>query len=242
MNRNASTARDPIARCFYFLSLLEGIKVEEWVEHKESWLLEVESDPSVLSPGKSAWDILEQDFQKSFVDYAERERAFDDIQKLKMKEAKVDEYIATFESLGRRAGMDLDDPSALRMFARGLPRKFAEACIHMECPEIFEQWAKAARRQHESAILRNWYLLSNDDGPSQSSAPQRNTSTCCSTKSHDRWGETTISTGGAMLQMFGARIHRPQLPRSIIRRALGANPNRRNAENSTPTNSTKKTR
>ena len=73
--------------------------------------------------------------------------------------------------------MDLDDPSALRMFARGLPRKFAEACIHMECPEIFEQWAKAARRQHESAILRNWYLLSNDDGPSQSSAPQRNTST-----------------------------------------------------------------
>jgi hypothetical protein len=154
MNHNTFIARDPIARCLYFFSLLKGPEAELWVERNDSWLLEVESGPSLLA-GKSAWDILEEDFKKSFIDYAGPERAFMDIQKLKMKEDKVDEYIATFKSLGRRAGMNLDDPSALRMFARGLPRKLAEACIYKENPENFEQWAKGAQRQHKCAILRD---------------------------------------------------------------------------------------
>jgi hypothetical protein len=89
-----------------------------------------------------------------------------------MKEGKVDEYISTFELLGQRSGMDLDGPSALLMFARGLPQKLAEACIDEENPENFEQWAKAAQRQQ-----RNWRLFSKYDGPSQSRAPQRSTST-----------------------------------------------------------------
>ena len=132
MNRNAFIARDPIAHCLYFFSLLKGPEAELWVERNDSWLLEVESDPSLLT-GKSAWDILEEDFKKSFVNYAGPERAFMDIQKLKMKEDKVDEHITTFKSLGRHAGMNLDNPSALQMFARGLPRKLADTTPPTTC-------------------------------------------------------------------------------------------------------------
>jgi hypothetical protein len=98
-----------------------------------------------------AWDALEAEFKWAFVDYTEHERAQDELRKLKMKDNNVDEYIAAFQLLGYRVNMNLDDPSALRLFARGLPRGLADACIDNDSPENFEQWTNAAQRQH-----RNW--------------------------------------------------------------------------------------
>jgi hypothetical protein len=68
-----------------------------------------------------------------------------------MTNENVDQYIADFERLGHRAGLDLDDLMALRLFARGLPVGLADSCIDIENPETFEQWTKATQRHH-----RNW--------------------------------------------------------------------------------------
>ena len=67
-------------------------------------------------------------------------------------ERLVGQYIASFESMGHCAGVDLNDPSNLRTFkfAKGLPRKLAESCIDIEGPETFAQWALAAQNQ------KNW--------------------------------------------------------------------------------------
>jgi hypothetical protein len=68
-----------------------------------------------------------------------------------MTNENVDQYIADFECLGHHAGLDLDDPMALCLFAQGLPIGLTDSCINIENPETFEQWTKAAQRHH-----RNW--------------------------------------------------------------------------------------
>ena len=50
--------------------------------------------------------------------------------------------------------MDLNDPVALRLFARGLPNPLADACIDLDGPESFEQWRNAAQRQHRAWLKK----------------------------------------------------------------------------------------
>jgi hypothetical protein len=73
------------------------------------------------------------------VDYAQQEKAHDQLQKLKMVSGNIDEYISEFQMLGHQANMDLDEVTALRLFARGLPAQLADACIDLDGPELFEQ-------------------------------------------------------------------------------------------------------
>src|SRR5712691_9833791 len=120
MNNDATIAHDPIKKCGYFLSLIEGPKVEGWTERMYEWLDVVHTTPCLLL-GCTPWQVMECEFKDAFTDYAEHERAQDNMKKLKMKEGKIDKYIATFERLAHCAGVDPDDPSNLCTFAQGQP-------------------------------------------------------------------------------------------------------------------------
>ena len=169
MNDGATISRNPIKRCAYFLSLIEGSKVEGWTDRSYEWLDKVQNGKTTIPFDMTAWEVLERDFRNAFVDYAEHERAADDLKRLKMKEGRIDEYIAAFERLGHRANADLDDPLNLRLFARGLPKALCDICIDIDSPETFEQWANAAQRHQ-----RNWLrkqAIKDEYGSSQ--PPQR---------------------------------------------------------------------
>jgi hypothetical protein len=100
----------------FFLSLMDGPKVEGWMQCTYDWLNQVEADPSQLPFKMTAWQALEADFKQLFINYMEHKHMQDELRKLKMKDSNVDEYIAAFQLLGHCAGMNLDDPSALRLF------------------------------------------------------------------------------------------------------------------------------
>ena len=70
-----------------------------------------------------------QNFLDAFTNHAEREQAQNALKNLKMKEGKIDEYIADFERLAHHAGIDLDDPSNMRTFAQGLPGPLVETTL-----------------------------------------------------------------------------------------------------------------
>jgi len=53
-----------------------------------------------------------------------------------------------------RAHMNLNNPTALQLFACGLPNTLADVCIDRENPESFEQWAKATQRQHRNFLKK----------------------------------------------------------------------------------------
>jgi hypothetical protein len=93
----------------------------------------------------------------------EHEHVQDELRKLKIKDSNVDEYIAAFQLLGHCAGMNLDDPSALRLFACRLQKSLADSCININSPENFEQWANAAQHHHwnylkKLAVHHNYML------------------------------------------------------------------------------------
>jgi len=167
MNNDATIARDSIKKCGYFLSLIEGSKVEGWTERMYEWLDAVHTNPHLLF-GCTPWQEMEREFKDAFTDYAEHERAQDEMKKLKMKEGRIDEYIATFERLAHRAGVDPNDPSNLRTFAQGLPHPLVEVIIRNDSPENFQQWATSAQRQQ-----RNWLRIQSFKNSYGSPSPQR---------------------------------------------------------------------
>jgi len=71
-----------------------------------------------------------------------------------MISGNINEYISEFQMLGHQASMDLDEVTALRLFARGLPEKLADACIDLDGPESFEQWRNSAQRQHRAWLKK----------------------------------------------------------------------------------------
>jgi hypothetical protein len=154
MNHHATIMQDPYMKSAFFLSLMDGPKVEGWMQRTYDWLNQVEADPSQLPFKMTTWQALEANFKRSFVDYAEHECMQDELRKLKMKDSNVDEYIAAFQLLGHRTGMNLDDPSTLRLFTHELPKSLADSCINIDLLENFEQWANAAQCHHQNYLKK----------------------------------------------------------------------------------------
>src|SRR5260221_4088464 len=147
LNRTATVAKDPFKKCAYFLSLLEGDKTQGWVAGQNDWLEYVEQDPDELPRRMNAWQVMQEEFKKAFINYASKEQSYDQLSKLRMKGSEVDEYIATFAKLAREAGVFIKDTKMLRMFSKGLPTQLCDAILQHDDPDTFEQWTKAAQNR-----------------------------------------------------------------------------------------------
>jgi hypothetical protein len=170
INRDADIAKDPFKKCNYFLAFFTGPDTEGWVDQQDDWLIKVDRDPSILPWRMDEWDVMEQEFKKAFVDYAEHEKANDDLRKLKMKDGNVDAYIARFSQLAHRGGHNVNEPELLRLFAIGLPAPQANACIDQQDPETFEEWTHAAQR-NQKVWLKNRASKGSLDRPRVSETP-----------------------------------------------------------------------
>ena len=89
-----------------------------------------------------------------------------------MKDGNVDQYIAEFQELADRGNLDVDEPSNLRLFARGLPTGLAETCIDLMRPQNFEQWTHAAQENQRAWLQKQ--ALKKDYGVPQASNRQGN--------------------------------------------------------------------
>lgn len=149
LNSNTRIGRDPFMRAAYFLNSLRGrrstIQYFKYRNHK--WYFEVKSNPNVLPEGKNVWEALEEDFKESFEDCLGPTKAWAELEKIRMKEDRLDEYIAKFQRLAHRAGCEPIQGPTIRYFIRGLPRELVEACVH-ENPKTFDQWVSAVRREY----------------------------------------------------------------------------------------------
>jgi len=168
MNDGATITQNNIKKCTYFLSLLEGPQVDGWSEMKYDWLDAIKKDPRILMGG-SPWEVMMQDFLDAFTNFAKREQAQNALKQWKMKEGKIDKYIASFECLAHRAGVDLDDLSNMCMFVQGLPGPLVETVLRLEDPQNYVQWREAAQR-HQHTWLK---IQSYKGNYSQSQPPNR---------------------------------------------------------------------
>jgi hypothetical protein len=169
INREADIAKDPFLKSNYFLAFFTGPDTEGWVEQQDDWLASVDRDPTILPWRMNEWDIMEREFKKAFVDYAEHEKANEDLRKLRMKDGNVDAYIARFSQLAHRGGHNVNEPELLRLFAQGLPTPLANSCLEQQDPDTFDEWTHAAQRNQKVWLKKQ--SLKGVFGPTQN---QRN--------------------------------------------------------------------
>ena len=112
LNHTATLIRDPMKCASLFLGLLEG-KALAWANKISVWLKDVRDGRETLPFGYDVWQVVEREFRKNFTDFADADKAYREIEKLKMTEGRLDEYVSNFQDLAACAGMDLSAPNTM---------------------------------------------------------------------------------------------------------------------------------
>ena len=169
LNHTATLIRDPMKRASLFLGLLEG-KALAWANKISVWLKDVRDGRETLPFGYDVWQIVEREFRENFTDFADADKAYRELEKLKMTKGRLDEYISNFQDLAACAGMDLSAPNMMNTFAKGLQGSLAVDCICHDNPENFPQWVQSAQQNH-----RTWLKIQSLKGPSVFQKPRSGT-------------------------------------------------------------------
>ena len=162
--------RDPMKRASLFLGLLDG-KALAWANKISAWIDDVREGCESVPFGYDIWQVVEREFKENFTNFADADKAYREIERLKMTEGRLNEYISNFQDLAMRAGMDLSAPNTMNMFAKGLQGSLTVDCIQHDNPESFPQWVQSAQQNH-----RTWLRIQSLKGPSpfQKSRPSTN--------------------------------------------------------------------
>ena len=148
---------NPWQKVAHALTYVSGPNIYEWKRSAENWILSI---PAPSAPNKTIYDDFEEEFIESWTDANEPYRAATELDKLRMQYDNIDEYIAQFAELARKALYHEDDPVVLEKFKSGLPLELLEPCMHHDDPRNWETWTRSAHARQ--AILTSLKAHRND--------------------------------------------------------------------------------
>jgi hypothetical protein len=93
------------------------------------------------------WDTFVQEFTEHFTDSQEQQRARLDLDKCKMRFPEIDQYIADFEELIRRAGYTIGSEESISFFLNGLTPSILDAIITHPFPTTYLEYKTKAIQQ-----------------------------------------------------------------------------------------------
>jgi Retrotransposon gag protein len=159
MNPLADIMKQPYAQVATALSLIQGPKVDDWVNEQLNNLeLKVQTMPR---SDKTLWTNFKMAFTDAFTNTAKKEDAYQKLKHLKMKDELVDDYITAFNSLAAKAGWELMNEGTIDVFRSGLRPGTLNAIMNRDVwPKTMAQWQQAARDE-----LRK-YLAKRPSSPS----------------------------------------------------------------------------
>jgi Retrotransposon gag protein len=146
-NSRVPGLNSPIRKVSIALTLIQGPKVATWVRDIGTW---IDSLDPVQDDIQLTWDTFVQEFSEHFTDSQEQQRARLDLDKCKMRFPDIDQYIADFEELVRRAGYTIGSEETIGFFLNGLTPSVLDAIIAPPFPENYQQH-KAKAIQHTKA-------------------------------------------------------------------------------------------
>jgi hypothetical protein len=126
-----------------------------WVEEQMDWL-DAQLTGGVPPTAEQLWTTVITRFRQNYTDTAERTKSQQQLKELRMQKDGLDDYIAAFAALARKAGYGIDDVATLDMFQQSLPNLLYLNCVKFHHPRTWVEWTDAARIQHyEYVMLRN---------------------------------------------------------------------------------------
>jgi Retrotransposon gag protein len=146
-NSRVPGLNSPIRKVSIVLTLIQGPQVATWVRDMGAW---IDSLNPVEDDIQFTWDTFVQEFTEHFTDSQEQQRARLDLDRCKMRFPKIDQYIADFKELVRRAGYTIGSEETISFFLNGLTPSILDAIIAPPFPENYNQY-KAKAIQHTKA-------------------------------------------------------------------------------------------
>src|SRR5260370_9379522 len=101
MNDDAATMTNPFKRCIYFLGLVHGPCIEDWVIDQVSVLKEdmTWDDNQIPKTSERLWNDLKGSFELSFSHTRKEDQARNELNCLEMEANKIEDYIPKFKNL-----------------------------------------------------------------------------------------------------------------------------------------------
>ena len=126
LNHQVPAFQSYLTKIALTLTLIQGLLVQEWTRQMGEWL---DNQNAILDDRRDTWDQFMRQFLASFTDTQRDQRAWNQLEILRMKWPEIDQYIMDFERLIREAGYQTGTPKSIQMFIKGLPlskRRVAE--------------------------------------------------------------------------------------------------------------------
>ena len=71
-----------------------------------------------------------------------------------MNQGEIDNYVATFKQLAKKAGYDLDAEGTMDIFQNGLPSGLWQAILRRDdTPSTFDEWVTAAQKEQRKYLM-----------------------------------------------------------------------------------------
>ena len=95
------------------LTYVDGPNIYEWKQSAENWILPI---PAPSAPNKMVYEDFKEEFIESWTITNEPYRAAADLDKLRMKNENIDEYITQFTELVHKVLYHENDPAVTICF------------------------------------------------------------------------------------------------------------------------------
>src|SRR5882762_8972679 len=149
-NKDNAAMKSPYRRCTFFLGLLQGPKVEDWVVEQAKDLRNKtmrRSDP-IAKDDETLWEDLKQAFTNNYAHTRRMEEARADLSKLQMEGDLIDDYISRFENLLSRGEIPRSEVGAIEKFKDGLKYGVLATILRRDTwPTTIDDWEEAAHRE-----------------------------------------------------------------------------------------------
>ena len=149
-NEDNTAMKIPYRRCTFFLGLLQGPRVEDWVVEQAKELRSKTSrcsDP-IAKNDEDLWEDLKQAFENNYAHTGRVEEARANLAKLKMDGDLIDDYISSFENLLSRGEIPRSEVGAIEKFKDGLKYGILATILRRDTwPITIDEWEEAGRRE-----------------------------------------------------------------------------------------------
>jgi hypothetical protein len=122
------------------LTLIKGDQVDTWTELMGNWIDRLRPHENI----PAVWDAFLREFTKRFQDAGAEQKARTALEKLRMSNNEIDQYIANFEEEARKAGYTTGSPELTQRFLKGLPTTILKDIVKTPVPHTYEETKQRA--------------------------------------------------------------------------------------------------
>jgi hypothetical protein len=111
--------RNPYTRTALILNYIKGKNIDDWASHQFDLLL-ARTVQGISKKDEQLWDLFIVDFKTAFLNITHKQTAYTELERLRMVDDNLDQYIATFNRVLKQAGFQASDQGSVDRFKKGL--------------------------------------------------------------------------------------------------------------------------